>query len=171
MFYRLQQIDEICVRSNFVYSEVSKPISIHIDSIRVNKNVENETQISDNLINRSQGFIDFRTKKVPSLLITFAQFMAFHIKNVSLVFLNSDSNWLLHATSSELHLDGSVVHNSKTLLVSAAFHDVQVTIFFHQYLCLLFTNIHSNFSQRFYVIQSKVFIPKPNLSHAWPNLA
>lgn len=61
------------------------------------------------------------------------QFMAFHIKNISLNVLNSDPGWLLHSTSSELSLDGSIVHNSKTLLVSAVFKDVQVSFLTFQF--------------------------------------
>lgn len=56
------------------------------------------------------------------------------MKNISIVLLNKncEPGWLLHATTSEFHLDGSIVHNSKTLLVSAAFQDVQMKILRHQ---------------------------------------
>lgn len=59
--------------------------------------------------------------------------MAFQIKNLSIVLLNNDCEpgWLLHATTSELHLNGSIVHNLKTLLVSANFLDVQCKILRH----------------------------------------
>lgn len=52
--------------------------------------------------------------------------MAVHIHNISLVLMNNnfEPNWLLHATGS-VHLDGSVVHNTKSLIVTAALNDAQ----------------------------------------------
>lgn len=57
--------------------------------------------------------------------------MAVHIHNISLVLMNNnfEPNWLLHATASELHLDGSIVHNTKSLIVTAALNDAQVNDF------------------------------------------
>ncbi len=54
--------------------------------------------------------------------------MAIHIHNISLVLMNNnfEPNWLLHATATELHLDGSIVHNTKSLIVTAALNDAQV---------------------------------------------
>lgn len=54
--------------------------------------------------------------------------MAVHIHNISLVLMNNnfEPNWLLHATATELHLDGSIVHNTKSLIVTAALNDAQV---------------------------------------------
>lgn len=54
--------------------------------------------------------------------------MAVHVHNISLVLMNNnfEPNWLLHATAAELHLDGSIVHNTKSLIVTAALNDAQV---------------------------------------------
>lgn len=56
--------------------------------------------------------------------------MAVHINNISIVLMSNDfePGWLLHATVKELHLDGSIVHNAKTLLVTAALNDAHVKI-------------------------------------------
>lgn len=56
--------------------------------------------------------------------------MAVHINNISIALMSNDiePGWLLHATVKELHLDGSIVHNSKTLLVTAALNDAHVKI-------------------------------------------
>lgn len=66
--------------------------------------------------------------------------MAVHIHNISLVLMNNnfEPNWLLHATASELHLDGSIVHNAKSLIVTAALNDAQVII-----VCILISKVIS----------------------------
>lgn len=58
--------------------------------------------------------------------------MAMHINNISVVLMNNnfDPGWFIHATARELHLDGSIVHNAKTLLVNAALNDAQVRYVF-----------------------------------------
>jgi len=63
--------------------------------------------------------INFRNKKVPPMIITFAQFMAIRVYNVNTMFLCAESpEWLVHATAGEVRLDGSIVHNARTLLVN-----------------------------------------------------
>ncbi|XP_053684386.1 protein hobbit [Sabethes cyaneus] len=147
------QIDEICIRSSFFNSEVTKLLSINIRDIRINKDVNRRQQQggashSQNNQQNAGAFsdappngkgssgrktLDFREKKVHPMIIKFAQFMAVHINNVSIALLNSDHDpgWLLHATAKELHLDGSIVHNTKTMLVSAALCDAQAKILRH----------------------------------------
>lgn len=45
--------------------------------------------------------------------------MAIHIYNVNTMLLGPESpEFLVHATAGEVHLDGSIVHNSRTLLVN-----------------------------------------------------
>lgn len=65
--------------------------------------------------------------------------MAVHIHNISLVLMNNnfEPNWLLHATATELHLDGSIVHNTKSLIVTAALNDAQVIFFTSDVLVFL----------------------------------
>lgn len=73
--------------------------------------------------------MDFRNKKVPPSIITFAQFIAVHVHNISIVLMNSsfEPNWFLHATVKELHLDGGILHNEKSLIVTASLNDAQVS--------------------------------------------
>uniref|UniRef100_A0A1Q3FY95 Putative conserved secreted protein n=1 Tax=Culex tarsalis TaxID=7177 RepID=A0A1Q3FY95_CULTA len=157
------QIDEICIRSSFFNSEVTKLLSINIHDIRVNKDINRRQQhqqqqqqqptpttsqhafgsgstpgtpaggtSSDPSAGRRR-ILDFREKKVHPMIIKFAQFMAVHINNVSIALLNNDHDpgWLLHATAKELHLDGSIMHSTKTMLVSAALCDAQAKILRH----------------------------------------
>lgn len=63
--------------------------------------------------------VNFHNRKVPPVIITFAQFMAIHIYNVNTMFLRAESpEWLVHATAGEVHLDGSIIHNARSLLVN-----------------------------------------------------
>lgn len=74
------------MRSNFFNSEVSKPLSIEIRDIRINKMLENEDQETDleDLINNSKQITDLHTyKKVPATLITFVQVYFLSILQVS----------------------------------------------------------------------------------------
>lgn len=159
------QIEEICIRSSFFNSEVTKLLSINIRDIRINKDINHrEQQQQQHTPTQSQGhqqqnangnnssaagtpgsdpfsdvrgrtrkILDFREKKVHPMIIKFAQFMAVHINNVSVALLNNDHDpgWLLHATAKELHLDGSIMHSTKTMLVTAALCDAQAKILRH----------------------------------------
>lgn len=81
MFLKLQQIDEITIRSSFFNSEVSKLLSITIRDIRINKDINeaNATDGSgdrtgeDNSTESNLNVCDFRNKKVPPSIIKFAQ--------------------------------------------------------------------------------------------------
>lgn len=110
-------------------------LSINIHDIRVNKDVDdNERSTPDEIPrNRKSYELDFRNKKIPHSIITFAQFMAVHMYNLSIVLMNNnmEPGWLLHGTASELHLDGSIVHNEKTLLVSLELNDTQAKVLRH----------------------------------------
>lgn len=81
--------------------------------------------------------MDFRDKKVPHFINTFAQFMAVHVYNVSAMLLRSETpNCLIHATASELHLDGSVLKNAKSLLVTVNLMDASAKVLRHPELKL-----------------------------------
>ncbi|CAO1400040.1 unnamed protein product [Diamesa serratosioi] len=136
------QIEEICIRSNFFNSDVSKPISIEINDIRINKNIDCDVEQESDI--KKSKITDFREKRIPSSVITLFQFVGFHIKNISLVLLNNycEPSWWLHATTNELYIDGSVVHNSKSLLFSILFNDIQSKILRHNK-----SNQHSKSSQ------------------------
>lgn len=55
--------------------------------------------------------------------------MSVNVQNVSVVMMNNTFNpsWFLHATAGDLHLDGSTLHNLKTLVVTAALSDARVS--------------------------------------------
>lgn len=139
----LQHIDEIGIRSRMINSEVTKWLTISIRDIRINKDIvvqngqvpsaeEGRELLEREVAEIKRKVIDFRNKKVPTAIINFAQFMAVHVYNMSLVLRNqSEPNcgWFLHATASELHMDGSIVHNEKTLIVTAAMTDAQAKLF------------------------------------------
>ncbi|XP_041768219.1 protein KIAA0100 isoform X1 [Anopheles merus] len=152
------QIVELSVQSSFVNSDVSKLLSINVRDVRINKDVNkgpaggsgsptpSGSPTGPGAGSEWGGFgqpkaaadsqrkpLDFREKKVPPNLLIFAQFMAVHIHNVSVALLNSaqEPGWLLHATAKELHLDGSLVHSTKSLLVSASLSDAQAKVLRH----------------------------------------
>lgn len=108
-------IDQIGFRSSFLSSEVTKLLSVVIREVRINKDVvgvrEEDTSSAWN--------ISFQNRKIPPLVITFAQFMAVHIRSVTSMFLRAESpEWLLHITLTDVHIDGSVVHSARSLLAN-----------------------------------------------------
>lgn len=59
--------------------------------------------------------------------------MAVHVYNISAMLLSSGRpGWLIHATANELHLDGSLVQNVRTLLVNVTLSDVSSKLLRHQ---------------------------------------
>ena len=126
----MQHIDEIGFRSSFFSSEVTKLLAVVVRDVRINKDVGVAVGKKDQKSDKAeyqQHFsgledgrtINFHDKKVPPMIITFAQFMAVRIYNVNTMFLCAESpEWLVHATAGEVRLDGSIVHNARTLLVN-----------------------------------------------------
>ncbi|XP_043650223.1 protein KIAA0100 [Drosophila teissieri] len=139
------QIEEVCLRSSFFTTEVTKLLSIYIRDIRINKDIHSRqddtqdtyelrrTQTSEGKPSETKGVPDFRETKVPASIITFAQFMAVHVNNISVVLMNNDFDpgWFIHATAKELHLDGSIVQNARVLLVNAALSEAQAKMLRH----------------------------------------
>ncbi|XP_005187021.2 protein hobbit [Musca domestica] len=138
------QIEEICLRSSFFNTEVTKLVSIYIRDIRINKDIQTakhdgpaqETSRKSNFrrdIGGGKGVPDFRHAKVPPSILTCAQFMAVHINNISVVLMNNDFDpgWFIHATAKELHLDGSIVQNAKILLINAVLNEAQAKMLRH----------------------------------------
>ncbi|CAH0563741.1 unnamed protein product [Brassicogethes aeneus] len=113
------QIDEIGIKSSFLNSELTKLITLVVKDVRINKDISlNDDSIDNTQVDRKEP-IEFRNKKVPHFINTFAQFMAVHIYNISAMLLRSETpGFLIHATASELHLDGSILKNAKSLLVT-----------------------------------------------------
>lgn len=68
--------------------------------------------------------------------------MSIHVHNLSIGIVNHDykPGWTVYTTAGELHLDGSTLHNAKTLIVTAALNDAQVSSIFHLY------TLHVNFN-------------------------
>lgn len=55
--------------------------------------------------------------------------MAVHVYNISAMFLRPKTpGWLVHATANELHLDGSIIQNSRRLIVNANLNDASAKI-------------------------------------------
>ncbi|XP_017127031.1 protein KIAA0100 [Drosophila elegans] len=138
------QIEEVCLRSSFFTTEVTKLLSIYIRDIRINKDIHSRQddtaedfyelrRSSQGSDSKPKGVPDFRQTKVPASIITFAQFMAVHINNISVVLMNNDFDpgWFIHATAKELHLDGSIVQNARVLLVNAALSEAQAKMLRH----------------------------------------
>ncbi|EDW79258.1 uncharacterized protein Dwil_GK25563 [Drosophila willistoni] len=154
------QIEEVCLRSSFFTTEVTKLLSIYIRDIRINKDIHSSggssagvgsshNQHTDEGVGieaagfswppkeddstSGKGVPDFRQTKVPASIITFAQFMAVHVNNISVVLMNNDFDpgWFIHATAKELHLDGSIVQNARVLLVNASLSEAQAKMLRH----------------------------------------
>ncbi|XP_030385749.1 protein KIAA0100 [Scaptodrosophila lebanonensis] len=138
------QIEEVCLRSSFFTTEVTKLLSIYIRDIRINKDIHSRQddvgddlyesrQRQNHLYGSTKSVPDFRQTKVPASIITFAQFMAVHVNNISVVLMNNDFDpgWFIHATAKELHLDGSIVQNARVLLVNAALSDAALKMLRH----------------------------------------
>lgn len=128
------------MRSSFFNTEVTKLLSIYVRDIRINKDIDkSESSTDSSLITRIEklgsggnvNFPDFRNSKVPPSIITFAQFMAVHVNNISIVLMNGDTDpgYFLHAKAKELHLDGSILQNAKTLLVNSSFNEAEAKIY------------------------------------------
>ncbi|KAG7211126.1 hypothetical protein KM043_010452 [Ampulex compressa] len=108
------QVEEISVRSSLFSSDVAKLLAVVMKDVRINKDVPVEPRY---LMKKPQESLDFRNKKVPPVIITFVQFMAVHVENLSLLALGN--GWLANGSAESLSLDGSVVHGARTLLASA----------------------------------------------------
>lgn len=126
------------MRSSFFTTEVTKLLSIYIRDIRINKDINSTRQddVSEGFYyeaRKKKGVPDFRQTKVPASILTFAQFMAVHVNNISVVLMNNDFDpgWFIHATAKELHLDGSIVQNARVLLVNAALTEAQAKMLRH----------------------------------------
>ena len=103
--------------------------------IRINKDIKKSPLLTEDVPTQAapKKVLDFRNKKIPPYIMTFAQFIAVHVNNISLVLMNSnfEPNWFLHATAKELHLDGSIVLNANSLIVTAALNDAEVKVLRH----------------------------------------
>lgn len=132
---------------------------------------------------------DFLTKKLTSEkclnISLFYQFMSVNMQNISVVMMNNTSNpsWFLHATAGDIHLDGSTLHNLKTLVVTAALSDARVCFYHYLYRFLRFF-LHreglviilslcspENFSERVFSILCEIFLVFLNILLWLPQLS
>nr|XP_023019530.1 protein KIAA0100 [Leptinotarsa decemlineata] len=126
-------VDEISIKSSFLNSELTKLVTLVVRDVRINKdlsskNVDESTKYSP----QTKSDIDFRDNKVPHFITSFAQFMAVHVYNISAMLLRSETpGYLIHATASELHLDGSILKNAKSLLATINLMDAEMKILRH----------------------------------------
>ncbi|XP_076649590.1 bridge-like lipid transfer protein family member hobbit isoform X1 [Halictus rubicundus] len=109
------EVEEISIRSSLFSSDVAKLLAVIMKDVRINKDVPTKTPC---LPKKPAHLLDFRNKKIPPIIITFVQFMAVHIENLSLLALGN--GWLANGSAESLSLDGSVVHGARTLLGSAS---------------------------------------------------
>lgn len=81
-----QQIEDIGIRSSFFSSDVTKLLSINIRGIRINKDIKKASSTSsssggstaggspqEDFSTETNNVFDFRNRKVPPSIITFAQ--------------------------------------------------------------------------------------------------
>ncbi|XP_015437113.1 PREDICTED: protein KIAA0100 [Dufourea novaeangliae] len=108
------QVEEITIRSSLFSSDVAKLLAVIMKDVRINKDVP--TKVTCSTKNLASP-LDFQNKKIPPIIITFVQFMAVHIENLSLLILGN--GWLANGSAESLSLDGSVVHGARTLFASA----------------------------------------------------
>lgn len=121
------QIDEIGVKSSFLNSELTKLITLVIKDVRINKTLStNESSNSQNDVDND--ILDFRDKKVPHFINSFAQFMAVHVYNISAMLIQLDNECLIQILTKELHIDGSILKNAKSLLVTFNMTDAYVNV-------------------------------------------
>lgn len=58
--------------------------------------------------------------------------MAVHVYNISAILLRSETpGCLVHATATELHLDGSILKNAKSLLVTLNLMEAEIKVLRH----------------------------------------
>ncbi|XP_076248425.1 bridge-like lipid transfer protein family member hobbit [Calliopsis andreniformis] len=109
------QVEEISIRSSLFSSDVAKLLAVIMKDVRINKDVPVKPICTTKKPTKP---MDFQNKKIPPIIITFVQFMAVHVENLSLLILGN--GWLANGSAESLNLDGSVVHGARTLLASAA---------------------------------------------------
>ncbi|XP_065213016.1 protein hobbit [Planococcus citri] len=128
-------IDKIGFRSSFLSSEVSKLLCLVICDVRVNKDVTSNSsddfdQQVESVLRRND--ISFHNQKIPPVIITFAQFLAIHIRSITAMLLRPESpEWLLHASANDVQLDGSLVRSARTLLVNVTMTSASAKLLRH----------------------------------------
>lgn len=110
-------------------------ITLVVKDVRINKDIGiNKSDKNSKTTNSkfTTEDVDFRDKKVPYFITSFAQFMAVHVYNISALVLRSESpEYLIYALANELHLDGSILKNAKSLLVTLNLLNAEINVLRH----------------------------------------
>ncbi|KAK9512988.1 hypothetical protein O3M35_001284 [Rhynocoris fuscipes] len=106
------QIDQIGFRSSFLSSEVTKLVSVIVHDVRINKDMVRQFGHSSWRPPESVNDV-----KIPPLIITVAQFVSLRLLKVTCAIVGQSS--VFHCTLSEVNVDASVVHSTRSLLISA----------------------------------------------------
>ncbi|CAG9773769.1 unnamed protein product [Ceutorhynchus assimilis] len=120
------QIEEIGIKSSFLNSELTKLITLVVKDVRINKSLSKNSRVTT-MEKSKENILDFRKKKVPHFINTFAQFMAVHVYNISAI-IQLDTECLLQVLPKDLHIDGSILKNAKSLLVTLNITDAYVSV-------------------------------------------
>ncbi|KAL3273176.1 hypothetical protein HHI36_014630 [Cryptolaemus montrouzieri] len=119
-------------KKQFLNSDLTKLVTLVVRDVRINKDIGEEDE--RNVLDEEASYkpLDFRDKHVPKLINTFVQFTAIHIYSISAMFLRAKSpGCLMHSTASELHLDGSIFKNAKSLVVTLNLMDASAKVLRH----------------------------------------
>ncbi|XP_060521817.1 protein hobbit [Cylas formicarius] len=121
-------ISEVSIKSSFLNSELTKLITLVIKDVNIKDTRHIKPSKAAHNVEEKK-LLDFREKKVPYFINSFAQFMAVHIYNTSYVsLLDAETSTLSNTFVRELHLDGSILKNAKSLLVTLNIIDAQIHI-------------------------------------------
>ncbi|XP_032513347.2 protein hobbit [Danaus plexippus] len=109
-------------RRSAVVETILKPLLSKQNSNSRSEGIDDEAshynQLERELRNlKQQTLLDFRSKKLPSSLTTFAQFMGVHIYDVLLSITIDGLN--IHGTAEEVHADGTAGGPARALVFSA----------------------------------------------------
>ncbi|XP_050307521.1 protein KIAA0100 isoform X2 [Anthonomus grandis grandis] len=124
----LIQIKEVGIKSSFLNSELTKLITLVVKDVTIENAPLHNKKSQSKFMFAQTGPWDFREKKVPNFINSFAQFMAIHVYNISAPAIQLDNNCLLQILPKELHIDGSIFKNTKSLLVTLNISDAYVLV-------------------------------------------
>ncbi|XP_063241781.1 protein hobbit isoform X2 [Bacillus rossius redtenbacheri] len=123
-------VDEIGFRSSLFSSDVTKLLAVVVKDVRINRAVGG-VQASPPLGAPGRP-VNLQGITVPPLIVTLAQLMAVHVDGVNAMLLRMEQpECLAHITASQLHLDGSVLHGARTLLVNCTAGTVTAKVLRH----------------------------------------
>lgn len=83
---------------------MAKLLSVVIKDLRIDVNASTRSVESPrSAVFGADGELSFHNQKIPPAVITFVQFMAIHVYNISVMFLRAESpEWLVHASAGEV---------------------------------------------------------------------